>query len=97
MPFVNGKPVHVPSPPIPPGDQGTDNLIAALSNQEGRRRISNQALDVVQMVRPRCVLAPRPSPKLQNRSRVLEPASTYGDSLTSQVGKDLDSHVLAGC
>ena len=86
MPFANGEPIHVSSPSVPASNQGADNLIAALSNQKSRRGISDQALDVIQAIGRSCVLAPRLSPKLQDRSRVLVPASTYRDSLASQVG-----------
>jgi hypothetical protein len=45
--LANGEPVHVPAPPIPSGDQRTDDLTAALSNQKGRRGVRNQALDIL--------------------------------------------------
>jgi hypothetical protein len=46
MPFMNGEPIHVPSPPIPAGNQSADDLITALSDQKGGRGAGNQALDV---------------------------------------------------
>jgi hypothetical protein len=62
VPVANSEPIHVPSPPIPAGNQSTDNLIALLSNQKGRRGISNQALDVIEAVGRSCVLTARLSP-----------------------------------
>jgi hypothetical protein len=47
MPLTNGEPIHVPSPPIPGGDQSTDNLAIALSDQECGRGAGDQALDVI--------------------------------------------------
>lgn len=47
MPFANGEPIHVPSPPIPAGNQSTDDLIAALSDQKGGWVVGDQALDVI--------------------------------------------------
>jgi hypothetical protein len=64
MPLANSEPIHVPSPTIPTGNQSTDNFIAVLSDQKGRRRISNQTLDVIQAIGRSCVLTPRLSPKL---------------------------------
>lgn len=86
MPFADGEPVHVAPPPVPAGDQGADDLTVALSHQKGGRRVLDQALDVIQAVGRRCVLAPGLGPKLQDRSRILAPTSTYFDSLVSQVG-----------
>jgi hypothetical protein len=84
--FVNGESIHVASPPVPAGNQGPDNLIAALGNQKGRGGIRDQAFDVGEMVCPGCVLTSRLRPKLQDGLRVLEPASTYGEPLASQAG-----------
>jgi len=64
MPFVNSEPVHVPSPPVPTGNQGTNNLIAALGDQKGGRGICDQALDIVEMVCRGRVRAPLLRPKL---------------------------------
>lgn len=47
MPFTNCEPVHVPSPPVPAGNQSTDNLTAALGDQNGSRGVGDQALDVI--------------------------------------------------
>jgi hypothetical protein len=47
MPFANGEPIHVPSPPVPAGNQSTDNLSAALGDQQGGRGAGDQALDVI--------------------------------------------------
>lgn len=57
MLLTNGEPVQVSSPPIPPGDQSTDDLSVALGNQKGCRGVSDQALDVIQAVCRACVLA----------------------------------------
>lgn len=62
MPFANGEPIHVPSPPVPAGNQSTDNLTTALGDQKGGRGAGDQALDVIQAVRGTCVLTPRLSP-----------------------------------
>jgi len=62
MPFANGEPVHVPPPPVPAGDQGTDDLSVVLGNQKGARRISGQALDVIEAVGRRGMLTPLLSP-----------------------------------
>jgi hypothetical protein len=62
MPFANGEPVHVPSPAVPAGNQRTDDLTAALSNQKGRRGISDQALDILQAIGRGSVPSPRLSP-----------------------------------
>jgi hypothetical protein len=83
--FANSEPVHIPSPPVPTGDQGTDDLATRLSNQKAGGGISNQAFDIIQAVGRTRVLTPRLSPKPQDRSRVLTPTSTYRDSLASQV------------
>jgi hypothetical protein len=62
VPFADGEPVHVPSPPVPTGNQSTDDLTVALGNQKGGRGICNQALDVIEAVGGGCVLAPRLGP-----------------------------------
>lgn len=62
MPFANGESIHVPSPPIPAGNQSTDNLTIALGDQKGSRGAGDQALDVIYLVRRTCVLTPRLSP-----------------------------------
>lgn len=62
MSLANGEPIHVPPPPIPSSNQSANDLIAALSNQEGGRGLSNQALDVTEAIDRSCVLAPRFSP-----------------------------------
>lgn len=62
MTFPNSKPVHVPSPPVPAGDQSTDDLPVVLGHQKGGRGISDQALNVVEPVSRRGVLTPRFSP-----------------------------------
>lgn len=62
MPFANGEPIHVPSPPVPTGNQDTDNLTTALGNQKRGRGAGDQALDVIQAVGPACVLTPRLGP-----------------------------------
>lgn len=62
MPLANGEPIHVPSPPIPAGNQSTDDLTTTLGDQEGGRRAGDQGLDVSQAVRRTCVLTPRLSP-----------------------------------
>jgi hypothetical protein len=62
VPFAHGEPVHVPSPPIPAGNQSTDNLTIALGDQKGGRGAGDQALDVILAVRRTCVLTPRLSP-----------------------------------
>lgn len=82
---ANSEPVHIPSPAVPTGDQGTDDLAIALGNQKGGGGISNQAFDIIQAIGRTRVLTPRLSPKPQDRSRVLTLAPTYRDSLASQV------------
>ena len=62
MPIANSKPVHVPSPPIPAGNQSADDLPVALGDQKGGRGAGDQALDVIWAVRRACVLTPRLSP-----------------------------------
>jgi len=62
MPFANGEPIHVPSPPIPAGNQSTDDLTPALGDQKGGRGAGDQALDVIQAIRRTCVLTPLLSP-----------------------------------
>lgn len=47
MPFANGEPIHAPSPPIPAGNQSTDDLTTALGDQKGGRGVGDQALDVI--------------------------------------------------
>jgi hypothetical protein len=47
MPLANSEPIHVPSPPIPAGNQSADDLTTALGDQKGGRRAGGQALDVV--------------------------------------------------
>lgn len=61
--LVNDEPVHVPPPSIPAGNQGADDLAAALSDQKGGRGISDQALDVIEAIGSACVLAPRLGPQ----------------------------------
>jgi hypothetical protein len=62
MLFVNCESVHIPSPAIPAGNQSTDDLIAALGNQEDSRGVCNQALDVLYAVSRGSVPTPRLSP-----------------------------------
>jgi hypothetical protein len=62
VPFANSEPIHVPSPPIPACNQSADDLTTALGDQKGSRGVGDQALDVIQVVRRTCMLAPRLSP-----------------------------------
>ncbi|HKB50097.1 MAG TPA: hypothetical protein VKC63_01550 [Solirubrobacterales bacterium] len=62
MPFANGEPIHVPSPPIPTGNQSTDNLTTALGDQKGGWGAGDQALDIIETVRRACVLTSCLSP-----------------------------------
>jgi hypothetical protein len=47
MPFANSEPIHVPSPPIPTGNQSTDNLTTVLGDQKSGRGAGDQVLDVI--------------------------------------------------
>jgi hypothetical protein len=85
MSFANGKPVHVPSPSVPGGDQGADDLSVSLGHQEGSRRIGNEELDIVEVVRGACMLTSRLRPKIQYGRYIGRSASTHGDSLAGQV------------
>lgn len=62
MALADGEPVQVPPPTVPGGDQGADDLPAALGTQEGGRGISNQVFDVVEAVGRSCVPTPRLGP-----------------------------------
>lgn len=84
MPFPNSEPVHISSPPVPAGNQSTDNLLAALSNQKGGRGISNQALDIIEAIGGPRMLTPPLGPKPQDRSRILGSAPAYRDFRASQ-------------
>jgi hypothetical protein len=86
LPLAHSEPVHVPSPPIPAGNQGADYLIAAHGNQKGSRGCIDQALDVSEAVGSARVLTSLLSPKLQDRPRLLAAASTYRDLLAAQGG-----------
>ena len=96
MPFANSEPVHVPSPAIPAGNQRTDDLVAALSDQQGSRGIPDQTLDVLQAIGRGSVPTPLLGPQLQDRWRLLGPTSTYRDSLSSQAGSMARASVSAG-
>lgn len=63
MPFANGEPIHVPPPPVPAGDQGANDLTAALGDEKSGRGIRDQPLDVIEAVGRSCVLTPRLGPK----------------------------------
>jgi len=58
MSITDGKPVHVPSPPVPGGNQGTDYLPVSLGYQEGSGGLRDQALDVIEAVGRAGVVAP---------------------------------------
>lgn len=76
MPIADGEPIHVPSPPIPGGDQGPDYLPVPLGHQEGSRGIGDQTLDVIEAVGRARVLASSLRPQVQHSRHVGLPAST---------------------
>jgi hypothetical protein len=71
------EPVHVPPPPIPRSDQSTNDLAAALGNQERGRGMLDEPLNVLQAVGRARVLAPLLLPKVKHRLRI--PGSTPTD------------------
>jgi hypothetical protein len=80
------EPVHVAAPPIPRGDQGTDNFIVANGDQESGWRIFDEPLNIIKPIGRARVLTPLLRPKAEDRLRVLPPASKDREFLGSQVG-----------
>jgi hypothetical protein len=48
MPLTHSQPIHVPSPSVPCGDQGADDLPVSLGYQESGGRIRDETLNVFQ-------------------------------------------------
>jgi hypothetical protein len=70
-----------PAPSVPTGNQCSEDLVAALGDEEHGRGTRDQPLDVAEAVGGACVLASRLSQKLQDRLRVLAPTGANRDSL----------------
>jgi hypothetical protein len=64
-------------PPIPRGDQRSDDPAVLFGDQERSRRAFEQALDVVGAVDLACVVAPRLRPKVQHRAHIGRLASSH--------------------
>lgn len=69
---AHGKPIQVPSPAIPAGDQRAGDLTAVLRDQERMWSLLDQAPEIAWPVRRGRVLAARPSPQLEYGGCVLE-------------------------
>jgi hypothetical protein len=85
MLVTNCKPVHVPSPPVPGGDQSADDLAVLLGHQEGGRRLWTDELhDIIEAIGSTRMLAPSLRPQLQDGRHLALEASTYVESLAGQ-------------
>lgn len=85
MAIANGEPIHVASPSVPRSDQGADDLPIPLGDQEGGRRVGDQALNIIEAVGRARMFAPSLCPQIQHGRHIGLSASTYGDFLASQV------------
>lgn len=85
MSIADGEPIHVPSPPVPGGDQGADDLPVSLGYEESSRGFINQSLDFIKPIRRTCVLTAALCPQIQYRRQVRLSAAAYGDFLAGQV------------
>ncbi len=83
--IADGEPVHVPSPPVPCGDQGADDLPISLGNKESGRGVIDQSLDVIKTIRRTCMLAAGLCPQVQYRQQVGPSAAAHDDFLAGQV------------
>lgn len=82
---TNCKPVHVPSPPVPGGDQSADDFAVLLGHQEGRRRLGSDELhDIIEAIGRARMLAPGLRPQLQDGRHLALETSTYVEFLAGQ-------------
>jgi hypothetical protein len=96
MPIADGESIQVPSPPVPGGDQGADDLPVSLGYEESGRGFIDQSLDVIKTIRCTCMLAAGLCPQVQYRWQVGPSAAAYGDFLAGQVRSITSRFVFPG-
>jgi hypothetical protein len=62
MRLANGEPIHISPPPVPRGNQGTEDFSTTLGYKQDSWGIDDQTLDVIYAIRCACVLASRLGP-----------------------------------